>query len=402
MGRMSTNRSLTGNTPTRRICFVVEALGAGGAERVISLLASRWAQAGWDVAICSFDTPKDRIYHALHNKVRLIRLGELDRTSQRRGLAMIRRMLILRRALLRERPDVVLSFLTKINVLTLAATIGTRLKVVACERNNPARQDAHPFWNKANSLLLRRADAVVAQTKRSLDHIPDSVVGRAKVIPNPIEMPPGMRADYDATEDLRIVAVGRLTRQKGFDLLIDAFSRVAPRHPGWMLDIWGEGQDRRMLENMIAHSPYCDRINLPGLSGIHGGWTEGASTFVLSSRFEGFPNALGEAMACGLPVIAFDCPYGPRELVRNGLDGILIESENVQALARALDRLMSAPHLRRALGENAAHSIKRFTPDRIALQWEILVKTVVSANRGASSSSDVTPSQMTGPAAIHH
>ena len=377
---------LTGTSPLtrptqRRICFVLEALGAGGAERVISLLASRWAEAGWDVAICSFDAPGDRIYHALDKRVRLLRLGNPDRPTTGRGRELIQRIMRLRRTLLAERPEAVLSFLTKINVLVLTAAIGTRLKVVACERNNPARQQAHPLWNLASALLLRRADAIVAQTKRALDHVPVAVRSRGRIIPNPIEIPPGVPSDYDETENLRVVAVGRLTNQKGFDLLIEAFCRIAARHPAWMLDIWGEGQERRALQRMIAQSPFPDRINLRGLSGIHGGWTTDAAAFVLSSRYEGFPNALGEAMASGLPVIAFDCPYGPRELIRSGHDGILIENENVPALARALDRLMSTPRLRRMLGENAAHSVKRFAPDRIARQWETLVSILAAGEK---------------------
>lgn len=359
----------------RRVCFVTEALGPGGAERVISLLASRWAKAGWDVAICTFDDPGDRIYHALDPRVRLSRLGEGKSEQGRlsRFAALIRRVIRLRGVLRREQPDAVLSFLTKINALTLAAGIGMHLKIAVSERNNPAQQQANPLWNLLLKMLIRRADAIVLQTKRVAGHVPPSVRGRTRVIPNPIELPPGQPAPYDVEGPLQCVAVGRLTRQKGFDLLIDAFARVAPGNPRWSLSIWGEGADHAALAERIGALAMADRIFLRGVSGIQGAWTEGASAFVLSSRYEGFPNALGEAMACGLPVLAFDCPYGPREMIQTGHDGLLVANGNVVALARALDHLMKDAATRRALGENAAISARRFRLDEIARQWETMI-----------------------------
>jgi len=370
-----------------RICFVTEALGPGGAERVISLLASHWAAAGWHVAICTFDAPGDAVYHRLDERITLIRLGHAERavTMVGRSVLLARRVVRLRAALLSERPDAVLSFLTKINAITLAATIATGLRVAACERNNPARQNAHPLWNLALRLLLRRADSIVAQTKRALGHIPASLRGKAIVIPNPIETPPGVPAPHDTQGIMRLVAVGRLTPQKGFDLLIEAFSLVGPAHPGWQLDIWGEGAERRTLDRLIRASPVADRIVLRGVSGIQGGWAEDASAFVLPSRYEGFPNVLGEAMACGLPVVAFDCPYGPRELVRNGYDGLLVQTENVAALARTLDRVMATPWLRCMLGENAARSARRFAPAQITHQWETLLARLMRRKRESAN-----------------
>lgn len=367
------------SAPIRRICFVVEALGAGGAERVISLLASRWAAAGWDVAICSFDHPSDPVYHPLDPRVRLLRIGDASRPSGRpaRLLSLARRISRLRRTLLNDRPDAVLSFLTKINVLTLAASLGTQLRIVVSERNNPARQNAHPLWNMGLRLLLRRANAIVAQTRRAADRGGTGRRNSIRVIPNPVAAPLAHPAVYDAEGPLRIVAVGRLTAQKGFDLLIDAFAPIARRHPRWSLDIWGHGDERASLADKISRAGMTDRISLRGVSAMQGGWAEGASAFVLSSRYEGFPNVLGEAMACGLPVVAFDCPFGPGELVCDGEDGLLVPDQNVPALGEALDRLMGDTRLRQRLGERAAISMRRLNPDQIARQWERMIDDLV-------------------------
>lgn len=357
----------------RKICLVTEALGAGGAERVMSLLASRWVAAGWDVSICTFDQPGDRVYHALDDRVVLLRLGRPDDDNRRRLLYLGKRITRLREVLCEQRPQVTLSFLTKINAQTLVATLGTGLKVVACERNNPARQAAHPLWNAILPLLLRRADALVMQTSRALEQVPSFARARALVIPNPIVKPDVIVSDT-SRPPYRLVAVGRLTPQKGFDLLIEAFARIAPNQPDWILDVWGDGPERERLQLQIVTAGLSDRVFLRGTSAQQGGWAQDASAFVLASRWEGFPNALGEAMACGLAVVAFNCPFGPREMIQHGYDGLLVEPERVPALARALDHVLSEEPLRHTLGQNASRSARRFAPEHVAAQWDELVR----------------------------
>lgn len=360
---------------------MVEALGAGGAERVISLLAARWAAAGWAVTICAFDRPGDPVYHALDPRVALMRLGEAP--GRARLLSLGRRIGRLRGLLLRERPDAVLSFLTKINVLVLAAAIGTNIRIIVSERNNPDRQDAHPLWKWLTALLAARADAVVAQTRRAADRLPWLARRRAAIIPNPVVPPDQPRGQGDR-HPLRIVAAGRLTRQKGFDLLISAFAAVAERHPLWSLTIWGEGEERAALARQADALGLTGRIGLPGVSAAQGGWTGEASAFVLSSRYEGFPNVLLEAMAAGLPVIAVDCPYGPREIIAHDRDGLLVPDHDGAALAEALDRLMGDAALRCRLGRQAALSVQRFRADLVARQWEALVDGLAGPVRQAT------------------
>lgn len=368
------------SAPPRHIAIVTSGSSAGGAERVIALLSASLIEDGSRVSLITFDQMDAPVFHPLPQAVSCIRLGRAgDRGG---GTAIVRRALRLRRALARERPDLLISFLTKINAIALAATLGMRIPVIACERNNPERQGAHPAWNLALHLLYRRAAAIVCQTEASLRCIPAAARGKAVVIPNPIAPYPIVP---QATRPSRLVAVGRLTHQKGFDLLIQAFAEIAPRHPDWQLDIWGEGEDGAALQQQIARSGAARQIALCGCSAIPGGWLEQASAFVLSSRYEGFPNALAEAMAAGLPVVAAACDFGPADLIEDGRTGLLCPANDVAGLATALDRLLGDAAERARLGQAAATAAVRFAGGPILAHWRDLLSSAATVDRPATS-----------------
>lgn len=355
---------------TMKAVIVLAGLSAGGAERVISLITAQWADMGREVVVIAFDSPTDPIYHAFDPRVRIVRLG-LATTSGRLvdGLTTnARRIGRLRSILKRERPDIVISFLTKINAVTLAATAGLDIPVVVSERNNPMRQASHPLWALMLRLLYARAYKIVMQTEASIACLPRKVRAKAIVIPNPIAA--AHLREQAGGDTANFVAVGRLVEQKGFDLLIEAFARIAEKLPQWRLVIWGEGDGRPALERQVETLGLQDRIALPGLSGSARGWIDDADIFVLSSRYEGFPNVLGEAMAAGIPPIAFDCPFGPAEIIVDGQDGLIVPAENVDALAGAMARLATDAALRRHLGDAARASVARFDITAVLSRWE--------------------------------
>jgi glycosyltransferase involved in cell wall biosynthesis len=352
----------------RHILFVVSSLGAGGAERVIAQLTSHLMRAGARISIVSFDRSSDPIYHDFPEGAAFHRLGA------RTTLPVLRtavRVALLRRTIWRLAPDIVISFLTKINVITLAAATGMAVPVIVSERNNMLRQPMHFLWKGGVAAFFPRASAIVLQTAASAAMLPAKVRHKATVIGNPVDHLPWQPAGFAAK---RITAVGRLTDQKGFDTLIDAFARVAPLCPDWQLDIWGEGPERTMLEARIEQRGLVGRIKLPGLSERPSQWIESASLFVLSSRYEGFPNVLGEAMAAGMPVIATNCAFGPAELVRDGENGLLTALEDPDALAEAMVRLIEDPALSARLAKSAARVSDIYSPRSIAGQWEALIR----------------------------
>ena len=177
----------------------------------------------------------------------------------------------------------------------------------------------------------------------------------------------------EAVSDLRapvVVAAGRYAPEKGYDRLIDAFARIAGEHPEWVLKIFGHGPLHKRLEKQAAALGLADRVALPGLARDIEAELRAASVFALSSIHEGLPMALAEAMACGVPCVAFDCAPGVREIVTDGVDGLVVPPRNVEALAAGLSRLMGDPALRRSYGAAARDSVRAFAPDAVLAQWE--------------------------------
>lgn len=354
-----------------KVAFVLSALGAGGTERVISRLVNTAVARGWSVSLIAFDAPEEPIFHLIDPRVELIRLAiPAGRGGMSSLTAVARRLRALRRALSSRPFDAVVSFLTKINVLTLLATLGMQTPVIVSERNNPDRQPSHRLWHVLLRRLYPRAAVIVTLTERSKARLPVADKSRVAVIPNPVPSL-AFRPRTDAPPQL--VAVGRLTEQKGFDLLIDAFARIASRLPDWNLLIFGEGPERPRLEAMIQQHGLGHRIRLPGNTERHAEWISAASMFALPSRYEGFANVVGEAMQAGLAVVASDCDFGPSEMIEPEVNGLLVPPEDAVQLAAALDRVMSSSAMRRRLGSNARRRARLFDEHAILDRWLRLI-----------------------------
>ncbi len=363
-----------------RLTLVISSLRCGGAERVFSLLANYWAEHRQDVTLltrASGEAPFYRLHPAVIH--RALGYAPEYRNALVGLFRNLRRIWVLRRAIRDSRSDVVISFVDQTNVLTLIATRGLGIPVIVSERVNPAFYDIGTVWNRLRRLAYPLTDALVCQTPAVRSQF-RWIRGKVEVIPNPAVLPATIKKDDGSVPsggDKRlIVAMGRLGKQKGFDLLLRAYQAVSSHHPDWSLTILGEGPLRRELEEQIERLGLAGRVELLGRVSDPFAVLRKASLFVLSSRFEGFPNSLLEAMACGLPVVSFDCPSGPREIIRDEVDGVLVPREDVNALAAALDRLMANPAERERLAKRAPEVLERFGMEEIMGMWNKLIAQV--------------------------
>lgn len=371
-----------------KLALVISSLGGGGAEHVMSVLAKAWADAGHEVLLITLAAAAEDKY-PLDPAVERIALGVTGSSSSpaRALIHNLVRIRALRRALRAGRPDVVISFVTRTNVLTLLAATGQRVPVIVSERTFlPGQRWVAGVWARLYRPLYQRAAAVVVQTRRAAAEM-ESALGRPiSVIPNPL--PAGPAADLSAcatgaaNRRRTVLAVGRLSPEKGFDQLIDAFARIAERHLGWDLKIVGEGMLRNTLRARIATRGLARRISLPGFDPQVRIAMRHADLFVLSSSFEGFPNALLEAMAEGMACVSYDCEAGPRELIRHGQNGWLVPPGDVPALAQTLDTAMRDGALRARIGARARAVGSMYALPRVMRTWNALLHAVVPAPQG--------------------
>lgn len=365
-----------------RIALIISAFGAGGSERAMSVMANYWGGKGEDVALITLAATGQDFY-PLHSAVRRIGLGVMMRSTTIRDRVWnnVERVRALRRQIRDIHPDIVISFGDTTNVVTLLATVGMASPVVICEQVDPRQYAIGRAWSLLRRAIYRRAAALVVVSKAMATGWAQRIVSndRIRVIPNPVYvMPVGSEGSSNgAARGRTIVAMGRLVRQKGFDLLLEAFKLCSNRHPQWSLHIVGEGNERQTLQAMTATLKLEDRVKFLGLVKEPTAVLRQADLFVMSSRFEGFPLALIEAMACGLPVISTDCPTGPSEIIRDGVDGILVPLGNVQALSVAIERLLADSEERRRLAAEAVNIVDRFGVEQVMTMWDQLRTQVV-------------------------
>ncbi|MES9994700.1 glycosyltransferase [Desulfovibrio aminophilus] len=356
-----------------RICCVIHSLArGGGAEKVMTWLVEGLAGRGHEVTLLTLAAPGETPWFHPQPPVRHLPLGLASESPHPLAAiaASIRRVRALRAAILAQAPDAVLSFMDRVNVLTLLAVAG-RAPVVVVERTDPGNHSPGCVWSLLRRLTYPLARAVAVQTSAARDWFPPALRGRCRVIANPVFAPsPGSVVMTPGRPF--IACLGRLEREKGFDVLLRAFALSAQERPGWRLAIYGEGSERANLERLRDDLGLSGRVFLPGVTDAPQAVLREADVFVLPSRYEGFPNALAEAMAQRLAVLATETA-GSAAIVRHGRDGLLVPPGDERALARELARLMDDGALRARLAANASEVLERFIPEGILDQWEQLL-----------------------------
>jgi glycosyltransferase involved in cell wall biosynthesis len=365
-----------------KLVFLSSSVAMGGAERVVTLLTGGLARRGHSVTLITTTTRGDFFVPATN-----VERVALDLTGQPAGTAIRLRNLpgtlkglasglpaFVNELVVRD-PDLVVSFQSQLNVLTLAVVRG-RWPVVISERTDPAQAHLGVGWRLLRRLCYPHAAAVVSPSQgvdRGLSWLPKR---KRLVVHNPVHTKSGgdtLGLPAGLSPGRYVVAVGRMIPDKGFDLLLEVFARVRVGHPDWRLAILGDGPERASLEQRIGRLGLEDVAMLLGPVSEPDSIVRQAGLFAMTSRREGFPNALAEAMACGVPAVSFDCPSGPAELIRQGENGLLLPQGDIEAFANAVSRLIENADLRGRMANAARASVARFELDNILDQWEQIV-----------------------------
>ena len=344
----------------KKITFVLGSMGQGGAEKVISVLSKDYAEKGWETDIIVLLS--NRVDYDLHPSTRLI---DFSGEGQSRIKRLPYWLSSIRKYLKTNKPDVVLSFAARINVIVQLAGQGCISHLFVSERNDPRYDGRSKIVNWATKILYPKTNGVIFQTERA-----KSYFGKLKngyIIPNPISV-----TEYAKTEkQKKIVAVGSLKPQKNHKLLIDAFADIAREFLEYQLVIYGEGMLREELDKQIADLNLQERVLLPGgKRNVHGCISD-AELFVLSSDYEGLSNALLEALMMGLPCVTTNVA-GADEYI-DGCNGMIVPAGDQKALSDAMRKMLTDDEFRKQCGINAAEKAGGFDTQSVLKKWHDLM-----------------------------
>jgi GalNAc-alpha-(1->4)-GalNAc-alpha-(1->3)-diNAcBac-PP-undecaprenol alpha-1,4-N-acetyl-D-galactosaminyltransferase len=359
--------------PMHDLTLVISRIDSGGAQRVLTTLANAWVERGLRLCIITMAGPESDFFR-LDPRITRLTIGGLGPSDSAIGRIArnLGRIISLRRAIRRANAPTVMAFIGVMNILTVLAAVGLGLRVVISERNDPARQSLGRVWDILRRIVYPLADTVIANSRGAIDTLGAFVPGhKLAFAPNPLVLRT-MPATVDRAP-LTILAVGRLTHQKAYDILLQAFAQIFENVPAWHLVVLGEGELEGALKRQARRLGVASRIDWIGRANNPFPYYAGADIFALPSRYEGTPNALLEAMSMGLPAIVSDASTGPLDFIEDAVSGLVVPVDDVDALAVALTKLTADAKMRRRLGAAARTRVStNALPHALAVWTRIL------------------------------
>lgn len=369
---------------------------AGGMERVLTIKANYFADVlGYDIYIILTDGKDKQPYYFLSPKIHIINLDinfdELwNKSFTRKIVIYLKKQHIykkkLKECLFNIKPDITISMLRReINFINSIKDGSIKIGEIHVNKDN-FRDFREEKRNKSIKKIISQiwTYQLIRELKKLDNFITLSYEDKAKwvelsnveVISNPLPFFPSKVSDCNNNE---VIAVGRYVYQKGFDLLIEAWKIISDKYPDWKLNIYGGGDRKEYIEqiNKLNIEQSCF-LNI-ATNNIMNKYCE-SSIFVLSSRYEGFGMVITEAMACGLPAVSFACPCGPKDIIKDSIDGLLVENGNIQDLADKICYLIEHENIRKEMGKLARTNIERFKIENIAIQWKTLFESLINKN----------------------
>lgn len=359
-----------------KLAFYIGSLNKGGAERVFVNLAEYFQNKGYQIVMVT-QYQKENEYVLAEGIRRVISDIPPEETTGSRAVNFYRRMSRLHRIWKKERPDLVLSCVGKNNFMAVVTTMFTKTKPVVSVVGEAKEEYPNRLMKALANLLFPFASGVILQTERSKSFFSQRVSRTSVILPNSLN-PLFIRERFRGEREKRIVSVGRLDANKNHEMMIRAFAGLAGRYPEYTLTIYGEGELREHLQKLIASLGLEEKVFLPGVVPDVAERIEKAALFLLVSYSEGVSNALIEALALGLPVIATDVPSGgTQELIRHGENGLIIPPGDEEALKAAMERLLSDGEYAERLGEQAHKIQERLAPERVNRQWQEYFESIL-------------------------